>query len=61
MIKYTYSCNVCIIVDGVTACPAELDAVWQIEWPFIEAGDTSVVSCGANFTGIYVTSSAGVI
>ena len=55
------TCNLCIIVDGVTACQAEVDAIWQIEWPFIEVGNTSVVSCGANFTGMYGTSSGGVI
>ena len=50
--KYMYVCTVYINVDGVTACQAEVDGVWQIEWPYIEVGDTSVVSCGANFTGM---------
>ena len=38
-------------VEGVTACPAEVDAVWQIEWPFTKVSDTAVVSCGTHVTG----------
>lgn len=42
----------CILaIDTVTTCVAEADDVWQIQWPFTPVGDTSVVPCGANFTG----------
>ena len=32
-------------------CPAEVDEVWNIEWPFATAGSTVTVSCGVNFVG----------
>ena len=38
-------------VEGVTACLAEVDVVWQIEWPFTKVSDTAVVSCGTHVTG----------
>ena len=30
---------------------AEIDAVWKIEWPFLQVEDSITVPCGVNYTG----------
>ena len=49
---YTY-----VHAETLVSCAAEPDATWGIDWPFTLAGDTAVVSCGANFTGKFNTCS----
>ena len=38
--------------DFSTDCPAEVDEVWSIRWPFAPISSTVTVSCGVNFIGI---------
>ena len=37
-------------------CGAEVDAVWEIEWPSLQAGNSVTVPCGASYTGQYIHS-----
>ena len=55
-----YKCtryNTYVHAEVLVSCAAEPDATWGIDWPFTLAGDTAVVSCGANFTGKFNTGS----
>ena len=36
-------------------CPAGLDEVWNIQWPYAPAGSTVTVSCGVDFVGAVIT------
>ena len=36
---------------GVSACPAEVDEVWQIDWPYTRVNEDAVVPCGVDFVG----------
>ena len=47
---------VAILSAGVVFCVAEVDAEWEIEWPFLEAENPITVPCGVNYTGQYNTS-----
>lgn len=49
---------VAILSAGVVFCVAEVDAEWEIEWPFLEAEDSITVPCGVNYTGQCNTSTA---
>ena len=33
-------------------CPAEIDEVWSIQWPYTSAGKNVTVSCGVDFIGM---------
>ena len=33
-------------------CPANVDEVWNIQWPFAPAGTTVTVPCGVDFVGM---------
>ena len=37
--------------SGLEFCVAEADIEWDIEWPFLLAGDTITVPCGVDFLG----------
>ena len=55
---YKCTCyNTYVHAEVLVSCAAEPDATWGIDWPFTRAGDTAVVSCGANFTGKFNTGS----
>ena len=44
-------CILNFVYTGVEFCELEIDAVWEIEWPFLQVDKSITVPCGVNFTG----------
>ena len=54
----TYSvlmtCIVFMYLSALSLCPQEVDTEYGIAWGYTAAGNTSLQSCGANYTGEYM-------
>ena len=51
-IRNYYSLYNIVNTQKLTDCPANVDEVWNIQWPFVPAGTSVTVSCGVDFVGM---------